>query len=402
MDIYALSVVAFLCLLALIIYFDRKNIEFRYILLIRRTKRFRNAIDKIAKSSPLVWRVIGTIGVFVCVYFMLVGMMFLIASCEKIVAKEVKEPVLKFILPSPSSQIQTGYGWLLIPFWFWILTVFIILFPHELFHGILARVEKIRLKSVGLLLFLIFPGAFVEPSEKQIKRLPLLAKLRIFAAGSFANIITAFLIALVASFLWQGVVGEGLVITKVVEGSPAWYAGLKEGMVIKEIDGEKLGTISFYDYANSLVWMKVPSNQTQTFLGHLLLLDKLTLYENGTLKYKYKPEDTITLKVDNRNYTITLAKHPQNPSLPFIGISVKLNASQSLFDWLFPFLAFASLLCLWVAIVNILPLYPLDGGLMVEAFAEKISKRNARRITMATTYFTVLLIFFAFVGPKFV
>jgi membrane-associated protease RseP (regulator of RpoE activity) len=34
----------------------------------------------------------------------------------------------------------------------------------------MSRVEKIRVKSAGLLLVLVLPGAFVEPDEKQLKK----------------------------------------------------------------------------------------------------------------------------------------------------------------------------------------------------------------------------------------
>ena len=39
---------------------------------------------------------------------------------------------------------------------------------HEFSHGILARVENVKINSIGLLLFAIIPGAFVEPDEEKL------------------------------------------------------------------------------------------------------------------------------------------------------------------------------------------------------------------------------------------
>ncbi len=63
-DYYLLSVIAFFALLAVLIYRDRKKIQISYYLLyMRRTARFRNFIDSIAKASPRFWKVFGTVGV---------------------------------------------------------------------------------------------------------------------------------------------------------------------------------------------------------------------------------------------------------------------------------------------------------------------------------------------------
>jgi membrane-associated protease RseP (regulator of RpoE activity) len=50
--------------------------------------------------------------------------------------------------------------------------------------------------------------------------------------------------------------------------------------------------------------------------------------------------------------------------------------------------------------VNILPIYPLDGGLMLEAVAKKfLKKRAAHTVTRVVTYFLLLVLLFDFVGP---
>src|SRR5439155_22747008 len=70
---------------------------------------------------------------------------------------------------------------------------------HEFSHGILARVAKIRIRSLGLI-FLIFPiGAFVEPEEEELLALPRRDRARLFAAGPAMNIVLAVLFAVMFS-----------------------------------------------------------------------------------------------------------------------------------------------------------------------------------------------------------
>src|SRR3990172_3822068 len=207
-DLYTLSIVVFFVILGILIYADRKKIEFKYILVMRRTTKFRDLIDRIASISPSAWKIIGTVGVLVSLYFMVQGFYLLLLIVYQVSIGLVEQPALQFILPTVSSTGSSGPGYILIPFWFWIITISVILIPHEMFHGIIARAEKIKLKSVGLLLVAIFPGAFVEPEDKQLKKASLITKLRIFSAGSFANILISFGVFLFTAYIFWPLVAQ--------------------------------------------------------------------------------------------------------------------------------------------------------------------------------------------------
>lgn len=234
-DLYLLSVILFFLILAVIIYSDRKNIDFKYILIMRRTKKFRNVLDRIARKSILFWKILGTIAILVCIFFMIQGTYTMVNVAYLVYRGVITQPALQIALPIPSEQMVVSPGFIGIPFWFWIIVVAVILIPHEAFHGIIARSEKIKLKDVGLLLLAIFPGAFVEPDEKQLKKSKLITKLRIFSSGSFINIVIGFLvIVLVQNLIWSPNV-NGILITNVNETSPAGQLGLKSGMVLESI-----------------------------------------------------------------------------------------------------------------------------------------------------------------------
>ncbi|MFQ6020486.1 MAG: site-2 protease family protein [Candidatus Aenigmatarchaeota archaeon] len=376
MDVYTLSIIAFFIILGILIYKDRKNIEFKYILLMRRTKKFRKFIDKMAQKSPLFWKIVSTIGIIVCFYYMLQGLYLLSVLSYNISVGVIKEPALQFILPTPSATGSTGPGYILIPFWFWIITIFCILVPHELSHGIIARAEKIKLKSVGLLLLAIFPGAFVEPQEKQIKKAKTLTKLRIFSAGSFANFLVSFVVFLLTLYvIWPMAVSPGIQLISVNSSSPAEIAGLKGGMILTEINGIPI-TTSYNEY----------------------LAGRGYFYEE--IGY-VQPNETITVKSNGNNYNIALA-FDEETNTTYMGITYspvfKVNTAFFI-GILIPLLTMISLFSLAVGIINILPIYPLDGGLIIQALTDRFFKKRSKAIVKAITYVILLILIYDFVGP---
>jgi membrane-associated protease RseP (regulator of RpoE activity) len=390
-DLYLLSVILFFSMLAVLIYRDRKNIDFKYyILFMRRTKRFRDVLDRIARKSILFWKIVGTIAIVVCLYFMAQGTYALINTAYLVYTGVITQPALQIALPIPSSQMTVGPGFIGIPFWFWIIVIAVILIPHETFHGIIARAEKIKLKDVGLLLLAIFPGAFVEPDEKQLEKSNTMTKLRIFAAGSFINILIGISVMFLVQYLIWAPNTNGLLITSVNETSPAGLLGLKPGMVLESIDGKGMN-ITFNDY--SFLFLMVPKSNTENIT---YVMSSLVL--SGRLE-DYKPGDVVTLNVDGAEHTLKLGEHPQIKDFPYIGIGSRVNVRDiSLFLIVFPILGMIASLSLLVGIFNILPIYPLDGGLIVKAVAERFFKKKANKITMAITIFLVIIIIYSFVS----
>ena len=365
-DLYSLSVIVFFAILAVLIYKDRKNIDFKYILFMRRTKKFRNAIDNIARKSPLFWKIVGTIAILICLFYMIQGTYLLFTI----------QPAVQFVLPTPSSTGSAGPGYILIPFWFWIITIFCILVPHELSHGIMARAQKIKLKSVGLLLLAIFPGAFVEPDEKEVKKAKTLTKLRIFSMGSFANFVVSFFILYLTLYLiWPLSVAPGIKLLNVTQGAPADLAGLKAGMILTETNGKKI-IPTYTEYLN----------------GSSYLSDEL-----GNIK----PNDTVIVKSDGNSYNVKLGFNEKTNST-YMGITYtpifRVNPEFFL-GILIPLLTMISLFSLAVGIVNILPIYPLDGGLMVEAITDRFAKKRSKQIVRAITYLVLIILIYSFLKP---
>jgi len=390
LDIYLLSIIIFFGILGIVIYFDRKNIEFKYILLMRRTRKGIELFDRIAKFRKF-WKTVGIIAIVICLFLIADGLFSLSFRSWQIITGEVKEGFGGVVFPSPTPETVIGTGYILIPFWFWIIIIPTILFPHEIAHGIMSRVEKIRVKSAGLLLFLIFPGAFVEPDERELKGAKLLSRLKIFAVGSFANIIFAFLlfnpflkIGIIPNVIWPALVPNqvqlDVFVVNVTEEGPAAKAGLKNETVITEINKKPI-EINYVDLISGQYVSKYLEN--------------------------VKPGDKIEIVANNSRYTIITGKtviNETNQTIPYLGIitTIKAKGNTQLFTFFIDLFFWMWLLSYSVAIFNILPIYPLDGGLMLQAIAEKISKKYYKEIVSVITILTIGLVLFTIFGPSII
>ena len=176
---------AFVSVLAALILKDKHKVKREGIILIRRTLRGREFIDRIQKKHTMTWSAVAKIGVVVGILFMIIGAAFLASQTMKILDGS-KEGGVRLILPGPVSQPNADVpGVFLFPWWIWVIGIAAVIIPHEFMHGIMCRLEGIRIKSVGWILLFVIPGAFVEPDEKQLQKAKRSTKLKVYAAGSF-------------------------------------------------------------------------------------------------------------------------------------------------------------------------------------------------------------------------
>lgn len=356
MNLEFLSIVAFFGIIVVLIIKDRKNIDFKPFLLIRRTKKWENKIEEIAKKHERSLKIFANFAVIIGVILSIIGTIFLLAF-----------PGVRLMLPkifpgeaSPAVQRIAFF----VPLWYWVISIFLIIFPHELAHGLVSVIEKIRITSVGVILFLIFPGAFVEPDEIKFKKSKVGTRMRIAAVGSVANFIVFLLLIVLSIFIIKGFYVESGVIAIQInnESYPAKQVNLTG--TITEINGYKI-------------------RNTQD-------LEKVLI--------ETKPGDKIQIKADEKYYNITLIENPNKPGKGFIGISflqpnllsritridpnviydVKrpLYAQRVLIDWFKGLIDWVAFLDINVAIANLLPFLPFDGGIMWQALFEKVTKRK--------------------------
>ncbi len=347
---------------------EQLKIDIHGPLLMRRTKRLRGFIDSVAQKSPRFWRWSMNLGIPVSVFFMGLMVYGIIMSIQLM----FQTPTVGIVLPGvdiPGSPIYVplGYG---------IIAMGILMVVHEFGHGILARVEGVRIDSIGVLLLAVLPGAFVEPNEADVEKSSRISKLRIYAAGSMFNVGTALVALLLMLALSNFVIApsfhsDGMQISSVVPGSHA-VGTLTERMVIHSING--------YSTSNIAEYYKAINN---TKIG-----------------------SALTFNTDKGVYTVKAGVSPSNSSKAYIGIRTQeymvVNSGVSdtfgnLVPWIvFPLkelLYWIFLLNLLVGTFNLLPMKPLDGGLILEELLRyKLSEENVHLIMSNMSWILIAVV----------
>jgi len=133
---------------------------------------------------------------------------------------------------------------------YFLLSIPIVLIIHEGAHGIVATLEKIKIKTGGFAIFIALFAGFVEPDEEEFNRAKKISKLRVIGAGATSNVIFAFALGLILltnplfaiilpepllSFFYES--PDGVLILSIIEGSGAEAAGLQPNDVINGING---------------------------------------------------------------------------------------------------------------------------------------------------------------------
>jgi len=337
-------------------------------LLMRRTKKLRGFIDSVAQRSPRFWKWTMNIGIPIGFFFMILMLYLLIISLQTL----LEAPSVGLILPGVDIPGQPIF----IPLGYGLIGLATVMVFHEFGHGILARVEGVSIKSIGVLLLAILPGAFVEPDEEEVKKVSRLAKLRIYVAGSISNLILALVSFLIITALAFFAIGpafhpDGMQISSVVPKSPA-EGVLQQGMIIKSINGQ-------------------PTTNTLKYLQAL---------------NKTKIGDTLTFQTNKGTFSVKTTASPNNASKAYVGIrsqeNLVLNSEVSqtwgnslpwilfplrdLFYWIF-------ILNFLIGTFNLLPMKPLDGGIMLEELLRyKLSEERARSIMYPLSLLIVAII----------
>ncbi len=231
-----------------------------------------------------------------------------------------------------------------IPWYVWLVFP-ILLFVHEFSHGFLARVSRIRLKSVGVVMMGLFPmGAFVEPDDKQIERKRPEETIPLFAAGSTANYLTAFIGFMVFSFAIP-VMFQQLGVSQALESY------ITQPMVVSSMNpdipvGVEITRINQFEIKS----IQDIKNATKV-LGPNATVTVYT--DKGIFKTRLNSQGKLGV------YLVSSLR----PGSPWY---VLLLVHGLTFIYYLAFFNFV------IGIMNLMPMLPLDGGLMVREFLWKV------------------------------
>lgn len=321
-----------------------------------KTTSANNFLKRISKKGRKFWLVAWNVGAAIAfgqmafiTYTLLKNIYFLTSKVES--ASQV------FLL-LPGLTVSWGN----IPYL--LASLAILLITHEFAHGIASLVEGVPLKSAGVFILAFLPGGFVEVDEETLKKTKAISRLRVFAAGSTANLAVglAFLI-LMANFgisisPFYSPSPSGVLITGLVKGGAAERVGLTKWDAILALND-------------------VPIKDVEA----------LTKYMNSV-----RPNSVIKVTTLKGEFRLVTQPHKLNKTKALIGI-YPFNYHAPKFSFLpnylpyyiFIFENWAYTILISVALINMLPIYPLDGGKILETLLDKIGIKRIKEVQIAAS-----------------
>jgi membrane-associated protease RseP (regulator of RpoE activity) len=299
--------------------------------LLIKTERLNAFLTKWGKKFP---RAFWNVGIVVGFGGMLFGFYIFLDNFLKFFTQPAQAGGVVPIIPGVTIR-----G---LPLIYMLIGLAVTLITHEFAHGLASSRDDIPIKSSGLLFFYVIFGGFVEPDEETFNQVEPKSRMRLLAAGSFANLITGLIVfVLIANFNPIASIAynqpNGAYIYDTQADSPG-AAALQIGDVIVGLNDTEIDT-----------WIDVGEFMKNATSGSLL---------------------TLHLK-DGSSPTIILAENPSNASLGYIGVFGADNWEPKpgwdvIFTPLTAFHAQQILYWLWIILVsigllNLLPIPAFDG-----------------------------------------
>jgi len=373
---YKLVVLFYLLIIAIVIFYKKKfEFQAKFIALyrtqvgIKLMHKFADWFGPFIRGFGYVGIFIGYAGMALIIFFLFSGFYNLLFVPE---APATLAPVIPGV-PIPGSPI-------FVPFWYGIISLFVVVAIHEFSHGVVSAAHNIKVKNSGIVFFGPLIGAFVEPDEEQLKKKNWWVQQSLFAAGPVSNgLLSAFIMLLLLFVLFPAVDGfvkpTGFYFVEISEGLPAMEAGVLPVVTYTMVNGVLVNN--------------------QTYLDELL--------------NEIEPGDTVTIGNENITNTIITTEHPDTPGKAFLGILglqtrfvVKDPSKQFLFEVftvILKFLQWVFILSLGIGLANLLPLGPIDGGRMLHLSLNKWlgEKKSLMIFSKITVFMLVLIIMLVFV-----
>ena len=340
---------------------EKHGFEIKPFMLTYKNRNVSNTLDRMLTNKKIV-RIFADVGVVLGVIMMLFALWFLINNIINFFM--VPEQFSEVTLLVPGVTIRS------IPnLTYFLLTAPIVLVIHEVAHGIVARLEKIKVNSGGFAIIIAIIAGFVEPDEEEFGKARKLSKVRVLAAGSTSNVLFSFVI--IGLLMFNPMFGNvlelvspevrgilyddpmGVPVLQIMENTGAELAGMQVNDIITNVDGIPIRTSIDFSYIN------------------------LTPGEIANV--------TVLREGQMINLSVPVTESPSEPDKGLLGII------RGAFPYLppkvpyyipwpapvFTFLLWVWMLSFFIGIFNMLPMFPLDGEKYVSSVLEhKMSKRS--------------------------
>ena len=353
---------------------DKHGFEIKPYSLTYKNAQVQTVLTKVLGRTRRGIRVFADVSVVAGFIMMGFGFWFLIDNVTKFFDKPEEFSELTVLIPGVTLTSSSAILYFL-------LSIPIVLVIHEGAHGIVATLEKIRIKTGGFAIFIAMFAGFVEPDDEEFNKAKKISKLRVIGAGATSNVIFALALGaiLLTNPFFAIVVPEpirstfyeipqGVNVLSIMPGSGAEKAGLQTNDIITSIND--ITIVTPFDFT----------------------------------KVKLAPGSiaSVTVLRDGQKIThqVEIMPSPEDPTKGLIGItrdnSVSYKPVYNFIEWrsaeLSMFLLWLWMISFFIGIINMLPLPILDGGKFIHSIIDKkLSDVMVNRTMWAIYGFTFAL-----------
>lgn len=347
---------------------EKHGFELKIYSLVYKNQQVQSVLTKILGRTKRGIKVFANVSVVAGFLMMGFAFWFLISNVSKYFVAPTEFAPLTVLIPGVT--LTSGPAIL-----YFLLSIPVVLVIHEGAHGIVATLEKIKIKTGGFAIFIAMFAGFVEPDEEEFNKAKKISKLRVIGAGATSNVIFALALGLIllTNPFFAMVVPEpllsifydlpdGVLVLSIIENSGAERAGLLANDIITSINGIQI--LSPLDF-----------QKTELIPGEIARVSIL--------------RDGQTLQ-----FPVEVIPSPDNPEKGLIGIirdnSFAYKPVLNFIEWNDPgvsmFLLWLWMISFFIGIINMLPLPILDGGKFIHTIIDKKISDKAVNTTMWGIY----------------
>ena len=351
---------------------EKYGVEIKPYSLVYKNKSVNDVLIKILGRTKRGIKVFANVSVIAGFIMMAFAFWFLLNNVSNFFVAQSEFNELTVLIPGITLTSAPAITYFL-------LSIPIVLVMHEGGHGIVAALEKIKIKTGGFAIFIAMFAGFVEPDEEEFEKAKKISKLRVIGAGATSNVLFALVLGviLLTNPFFAMVVPEpllsifyelpdGVLILSIIENSGAEQAGLLANDIITSINNIPIFSPADFPSLNP--------GETAT----------VSILRDG------QPLDV----------GLTVMPSPDDPERGLIGImrdnSFAYTPVMNFIEWNDPnvsmFLLWLWMISFFIGIINMLPLPILDGGKFIHIIIDKRMSEQAVKMTMWGIYgFTFVL-----------
>ncbi|HJO32318.1 MAG TPA: site-2 protease family protein [Nitrosopumilus sp.] len=370
--IYVLMAWVVIVVVAKALKLERYGFEIKAYSLVYKNKQVNSVLVKLLSRTRRGIRVFADVSVISGFLMMGFAFWFLLNNVSNYFVAQAEFSELTVLIPGVTLTSASSITYFL-------LSIPIVLVIHEGAHGIVAALEKIKIKTGGFAIFIAMFAGFVEPDEEEFEKAKKISKMRVIGAGATSNVIFALALGVIlltnpffAMVLPEPLLSvfydlpEGVLILSIMENSGAEQAGLLANDIITSIND---------------IPIRSPADFPSLNPGEMASVSVL--------------RDSQPL-----DFGVTIMPAPEDPERGLIGImrdnSFAYKPVMNFIEWNDPnvsmFLLWLWMISFFIGIINMLPLPILDGGKFIHIIIDKrISDKSVNIVMWGIYAFTFAL-----------